>query len=162
RRSVMPKSLAPKQKRSKAALNRLLAATARVIGKHGLEGATIALIAKEAGLSSIVVYRRFRDKSALLEAVFLHMMESQEKMLLQLTDEQLMRGVPLAEFARRTFKAMVIAYRERGRFLNAARRFAQTRGSAAFYRKVEAFEIRALQHAMRMMLERRDEISHPQ
>src|SRR5262249_17709194 len=135
----MPKSFAPKQERSKATLNSLLAATARLIGKHGLEGVTIASIAKEAGLSAIVVFRRFRDKDALLEAVFLHMMAAQERALLQLTDEQLMRGVPLAEFARRTFKAMVIAYRRHGRFLNAARQFSQTGGSAAFYAKVEAF-----------------------
>ncbi|HET9742441.1 MAG TPA: helix-turn-helix domain-containing protein [Terriglobales bacterium] len=154
-------SFAPKQARSKSTLNRLMAATARVIEKHGMAKTTVALIAKEAGMSPTVVYRRFRDKNALLEAVFVHMMETQERALSHLTGAQLMRGLSLQEFTKRTFRSLLAAYGQRGNFLGAARQFARVHGKPSFLRRVEEFEKRAFQHAVAMMLERRDEIAHP-
>ena len=156
------RSLAPKQARSKASLQRLMTATQSVIEKYGAEGATVAMIAREAGLSPTVLYQRFRDKEELLEAVFRHVMDTQEQMLKNLTDEQLLRGLPLAEFAACTFRSLLLAYRNRGKFLNAARHFAQTCGTPSFARRVERFELLGYRHAIALMLERRSEIAHPE
>ena len=52
---------------------RLLAAAARVYAQHGFAGATTRLIAKEADLNEVTLFRHFRSKDALVdEAVRVH------------------------------------------------------------------------------------------
>src|SRR5690242_12225089 len=48
---------------------RILQAAARVYAQHGFRGATTRLIAIEAGVNEVTLFRTFGSKSALLEAV---------------------------------------------------------------------------------------------
>jgi AcrR family transcriptional regulator len=48
---------------------RILEAAARVYAKHGFRGATTRLIALEAGVNEVTLFRTFGSKGALLEAV---------------------------------------------------------------------------------------------
>jgi len=48
---------------------RILEAAARVYAKHGFRGATTRLIAAEAGVNEVTLFRTFGSKGALLEAV---------------------------------------------------------------------------------------------
>ena len=48
---------------------RILEAAGRVYAKHGFRGATTRLIAAEAGVNEVTLFRTFGSKSALLEAV---------------------------------------------------------------------------------------------
>ena len=48
---------------------RILEAAARVYAKHGFRGATTRLIATEAGVNEVTLFRIFGSKAALLEAV---------------------------------------------------------------------------------------------
>lgn len=48
---------------------RILEAAGRVYAKHGFRGATTRLIANEAGVNEVTLFRTFGSKSALLEAV---------------------------------------------------------------------------------------------
>ena len=48
---------------------RILEAAARVYSKHGFRGATTRLIASEAGVNEVTLFRTFGSKGALLEAV---------------------------------------------------------------------------------------------
>jgi AcrR family transcriptional regulator len=48
---------------------RILEAAARVYSKHGFRGATTRLIAAEAGVNEVTLFRTFGSKAALLEAV---------------------------------------------------------------------------------------------
>jgi len=48
---------------------RILEAAGRVYAKHGFRGATTRLIASEAGVNEVTLFRTFGSKSALLEAV---------------------------------------------------------------------------------------------
>lgn len=48
---------------------RILEAAARVYAKHGFRGATTRLIAIEAGVNEVTLFRTFGSKSALLQAV---------------------------------------------------------------------------------------------
>jgi len=48
---------------------RILEAAARVYAKHGFRGATTRLIALEAGVNEVTLFRTFGSKSALIEAV---------------------------------------------------------------------------------------------
>src|SRR5437762_7692033 len=48
---------------------RILQATARVYAQHGFRGATTRLIAIEAGVNEVTLFRTFGSKAALFEAV---------------------------------------------------------------------------------------------
>lgn len=67
--------LAPKQQRSRETLSRLLRGAIEVMEQYGLAGATIPRIAQAAGVAPASVYRRFRDRDALLRAAFLSVLE---------------------------------------------------------------------------------------
>src|SRR4051794_11152851 len=83
RRMAAIKSLVPQQARTRESLRKLLKAASEVLGQHGIEGATIPRIAAHAGLTPGAVYRRFKDKDALLEAVLLGILERQNERLEQ-------------------------------------------------------------------------------
>jgi AcrR family transcriptional regulator len=68
-------ALAPKQQRSRETLSRLLHAAVEVLDRRGLAGATIPRIAQAAGVAPASIYRRFRDRDALLRAAFLRVLE---------------------------------------------------------------------------------------
>jgi AcrR family transcriptional regulator len=51
---------------------RILEAAARVYAKHGFKGATTRLIAIEAEVNEVTLFRTFGSKGALLEAVLMH------------------------------------------------------------------------------------------
>ena len=51
---------------------RILDAAARVYALHGFRGATTRLIATEAGVNEVTLFRTFGSKSALIEAVLAH------------------------------------------------------------------------------------------
>src|SRR5215207_7220543 len=55
--------------RSMIIRERVLEAAARVYSKHGFRGATTRLIAAEAGVNEVTLFRTFGSKGALLEAV---------------------------------------------------------------------------------------------
>lgn len=50
---------------------RILEAAARVYAKHGFRGATTRLIANEAGVNEVTLFRTFGSKGALMEAVLM-------------------------------------------------------------------------------------------
>lgn len=49
--------------------SRVLQATAKVVGQHGMQGATIEQIAREAGVSRQAVYEQFGDRATLFAEV---------------------------------------------------------------------------------------------
>lgn len=59
----------PQQARSRASLEKVLAAAEHVLGRHGHEEFTIGAVAGQAGLSVGAIYRRFDGKDQLLYAV---------------------------------------------------------------------------------------------
>jgi AcrR family transcriptional regulator len=61
----------PRQQRSKASLDRVLAAGAEVLIDGGYAAFTINEVARRAGASTGLIYARFKDKAALFEAVML-------------------------------------------------------------------------------------------
>ncbi len=67
---LMNDSLAPRQDRSVKTQQALLDALDRLLQTCSFEELTVAQIAAEAGLTTGAIYRRFKDKRALLEASF--------------------------------------------------------------------------------------------
>jgi AcrR family transcriptional regulator len=73
----------PQQARSRAALQRLLAAAEHVLVNDGIDEFTIARVADHAGISVGGVYRRFASKEQLIEAIREALMERLEDAVAQ-------------------------------------------------------------------------------
>jgi AcrR family transcriptional regulator len=159
--AMAAKSLAPQQARSRESLRKLLRAAAEVMGQHGLEGATIPRIAAHAGLTPGAIYRRFRDKDALVEAVILGILERQEDQLENAFGPLRTRQVPLATVAEHVIGALVRSYRGNAALLRAMRHFVQGRAHTPFWRKASRLEARTFERLMDLFLAHEPEIAHP-
>lgn len=151
----------PKQARSRHTLFRLLSAAEALLEHGGLEAATVPNIAKAAGVSVGVVYRRFPDKDALLRAVyegyFATMSEQTVLRLRSVGDMEL----PLETTARALVAGLTHAYRRKRGLLRALRQYVQTHPDPEFRRHAQAMN-RAIMHAViALLLSHREKIKHP-
>lgn len=160
--STASKSLVPQQARSRESLRKLLKAAGEVLGQHGVAGATIPRIAAHAGLTPGAIYRRFRDKDALLEAVVLGLLERQDERLRLGIAPATAGQIPLAVFAEQFIGTMVVSYRANAPLLRAIRHFVQGREATPFARKAVRYEMRAFEWMVDLFLSHRSDISHPE
>jgi len=158
---MAPKSLAPQQARSRESLRKLLKAAAEVLGQHGVEGATVPRIAAHAGLTPGTVYRRFKDKDALIEAVVLGILERQQERLHLGASSDAARQIPLPAFADQLIGSMVVSYRANAALLRALRIFVQGRAHTSFWRKACRLETKTFEHLVDLFLTHADHIAHP-
>jgi AcrR family transcriptional regulator len=156
----MKKTLEPQQARSRESLQKLLKAATEVLGQHGVEGTTIPRIARHAGLTPGSVYRRFRNKEALLETAILGLMERQEKALRSTTPE-MAREIPLRVFADQVINSIVFAYRSRAPLIRAMRQFVQSRPRNVFWKKAARLEIQSYEQMLDLFLTHSERIRHP-
>jgi len=154
-------SLEPQQERSRESLRKLLKAATEVLGQRGLEGTTIPRIAEHAGLTPGAVYRRFRDKDALLEAAILGVLERQDERLKSGLTPAKAAKIPLDVFAEQIVGGMVVTYRANASLLRAFRHFTQGRMNSGFAKQATRLEIRSFERVVDLVLARRKEIRHP-
>lgn len=160
----MPKtkvSLEPQQERSRESLRKLLKAATEVLGQHGVEGTTIPRIAEHAGLTPGAIYRRFRDKDALLEAAILGILERQDERLKAGMTPAMTARIPLDVFAAQIVGGMVTTYRANASMLRAFRHFTRNREDTEFAKKASRLEIRAFDRVVDLVLASRKDIRHP-
>lgn len=153
-------SLEPQQERSRESLQKLLKAATEVLGQHGVEGATIPRIASHAGLTPGSVYRRFRDKDALLETALLGLLELQARNSRTLTPE-MAREIPLRVFADQIINSIVVSYRARAPLIRAMRQFVVGKRHTPFWREATRLEIQSYEHLVELFLTHSDRINHP-
>lgn len=161
-RSTATKSLVPQQARSRESLRKLLKAAAEVIGQHGIDGATIPRIAAHAALTPGAIYRRFKDKDALIEAVILRILERQDERLELAVAPASAGQIPLAVFAEQVIGGMVVSYRAHAPLLRAIRQFVQGKSHTPFWRKACRYETRAFERVVELFLARGPDITHPE
>ncbi len=89
--SAMKDSLAPQQDRAVKTQQTLLNALDHLLQTHSFEDLTVAQIAAEAGVTTGAIYRRFKDKRALLEASFERFLAQSQK--LQIERESAMENI---------------------------------------------------------------------
>jgi AcrR family transcriptional regulator len=154
------KTLEPRQARSRESLRKLLKAAADVLGQHGVEGTTIPRIARHAGLTPGAVYRRFRDKDALLETVILGILERQEERMKTGITPAMAAQIPLPVFAGQVIGGMVISYRMNAPLLRALRQFIQGRDQTRFGKKASRLERRSFERIVDLFLTHSKDISH--
>jgi len=158
---VKPREIEPKQERSRHTMHRLLSATEALLEHGGLEAATVPAIAKAAGLSVGVVYRRFPDKDMLLREVYLRFFETtiaQNRVQIQLAGE---KDLSLERLARGMIRGIAQGYRRRRGLLRALNRYAETHPDPEFRRKAKRLNRATMNSVAALLLSHRDEIKHP-
>jgi AcrR family transcriptional regulator len=157
-----PRPAAPvaRQERSRRTLDRLLDAAEQVLAEHGLEGATVPAIARQAGTSVGAVYRRFTDKDALLRAVhdrfFARVADANRSAL----DPARWAGVPARTVATAVVRGIVRGHREYRGLMRALLLFAETHPDPAFRRAAAERSGAAFDQLGGLLLARRGELAH--
>ena len=152
-------SLAPQQERSRKTLARLLNATVVTLESEGLKGTTIPRIAGAAGVAAASVYRRFRDRDALLRAAFLAALERSVHLEGPFEPASINTG-SLDEVATGLVAAISRQYREHPGLLRALIRFIETDTDEAFRKKVLGYVADSFLKAGDVLLMFRNRITH--
>jgi AcrR family transcriptional regulator len=133
-----------------------------VIAKHGLEGATLARIARQARVSPANVYRRFRDKDALIAAVFSRFSDIQAEHADQPIDTEPIRKMGLRAFVRQWIGALITSYRAQTRLMRATVEYSRQNAERPFIKRQVELEGRSFDKMAEALLLFRDEIRHPE
>lgn len=150
---------APQQARSQKTMQRTLDAAERILVERGLDAVTIPEVVRVAGSSVGAFYARFPDKRALLET--LHERACEET--LARADALLGADVWAERSLREILRAgVVLAVEVFGSRRNIMNAFAVTfAGDAGFARRRATTTARVAEGIAKLVLSRRDEISHP-
>src|ERR1044071_3807951 len=92
-RSTRRKRAAPKQERALQTRERLLDVAGELLGKVGIERISTNMICARAGLTPPALYRYFKDKYAVLEALGRRLMDRQNVVLSAWLDEHVPNGL---------------------------------------------------------------------
>jgi AcrR family transcriptional regulator len=133
-----------------------------VLADAGLEGATVPSIAARAGLSVGVVYRRFRDKDALLRATyerfFARALEGNRAALAPERWEGVGAGAVVAAIV----AGVVRGHVQHRALLRALLAYAESHHDPAFRRRVTALNAAAAAQLTALLEPRAAEIAHPE
>jgi AcrR family transcriptional regulator len=149
----------PKQERSLETLNRLLDAAERALEDEGLEAATVPAIAKRAGVSVGVVYRRFPNKDALIRGVYeryLWRAGEQNSMMMSTLSRV---NVSIEELLRGMVRGAVESYRRKRKLLHALIQYAQRHPDIK--RRVGEINRASTAALTALLLSHEDKITHP-
>lgn len=157
-----PSPRPPRQTRSRESLRRMLDAAEVVLAKHGLEGATLPRIAAKAKISPTNVYRRFRDKDALMAAVFQRLTERSSAATAAQFDPEAVRPLGLVGFSKNVIEGMIRNFRADAGLSRASVRYSEEHWEVDFVRKARASEAQSFQMMVNTFMMWRDQIKHPE
>ena len=152
----------PKQERSLQTLNRLLDAAERILEEEGLDAATVPVIAKRAGVSVGVVYRRFKNKDALIRGVyerFLWRVGEQNSIMLATLNRM---EISLPNLLRGMIRGSIESHRRKRNLLRALFQFARTHEDPTMKREAAKMNRASTAAITALMLTHRDKIGHPE
>ena len=151
----------PRQARSRETLRRLLDAAEAVMIKHGVEGTTLPRIARHARVAPATVYRRFKNKDALMRAVFRRFNERSSGAVREQFDADRLRGIGIVPFATHVVQGMVQGFRANAALSRAAVLYAEKNPKVDFIRKSAESEGQSFQRMVDTFMLWRDEIRQP-
>lgn len=93
KRKQSPRRVAPQQERSVQTRERLLDVAGALLGEVGIERISTNLICARAGMTPPALYRYFKDKYAVLEALGTRLMDRQNDVLYAWADEHAPNGL---------------------------------------------------------------------
>jgi AcrR family transcriptional regulator len=159
--SVKESGLAPQQARSRESLRRLLKAASEVLAEKGLKGATIPRIANRAGLSPGAVYRRFKDKDALLRTLLFELLESTDKGTSEVLTPEFVARQSLPQLVRKVVEGTLRGYRKHAALMRALHQFARSHPDSSLRKQLDKLEVRNFRRLVDVLLTKRYEIRHP-
>jgi AcrR family transcriptional regulator len=132
------------------------------MARHGLEGATLPRIAREARVSPANVYRRFRDKDALVAAVFRRFSDMQAEHADQPLDTGPIAKMGMRAFVRQWVGALLASFRARTKLMRATIEYSRQHSERSFIKRQMDLEGRSFDRMAEALLLFRDEIRHPE
>lgn len=150
----------PKQARSQQTLDRLLKAAEELIEERGCADVSIPELVARAGSSVGGFYSRFKNKDELLCALEERLLTQKRRLVDALTNEDRLRDASLQQIARPAIQQLVHIHRTRHRL--AAAFVAATARDPNHRARVAKFREEVVRRFGAVLLERRDEINHPQ
>ena len=150
-----------RQERSSRTVDRLLEATVKVLDEHGIEKTTIPRIARRAGFSPGTVYRRFRNKDALLREVCLRMLEQNYRSAIEAFTAAQCKELSLAQIVRTIIRMTLQGERKHRGLLRALLLFTLQHPNAGFVRRSTELQRKTFDEVARMLLHKRRDIRHP-
>lgn len=154
-------SLPVKQARSQETVDKLLDAAESLLGAGDLAAVTVPNIAKRAGVSVGVVYRRFSNKDALVRAVFERYFDRASAASAHGLDPRWWDGIGLPDIARTIIGSLVANYLQKREFLRAMHDYKQ-RADARFRRRLDELNAESTRGIAELLLTRRAEMHHPE
>lgn len=149
----------PQQARSQVTLDRILDAAEALVAAKGFEDAAVAEIARRAGSSVGAFYARFRDKDALLYALYERYFEQAVATANAALDPARWDGVAIPTILRAVVRFLVEIYRERAGLIRAF--VVRNHTDAAFRARQERLSHLVNEKLSALLLARRQEIAHP-
>lgn len=134
----LPGPLPPRQARSRAVLERLLAAAEAAIAERGTADLTVHQVAERAGVAAGTLYTRFRNKDALLRALAMASFERARRTADALLEDPRWRTLPPVERVHALVRMMVKSYRAKRGLLRAVHLYLRTHPDPAFQREAAA------------------------
>jgi AcrR family transcriptional regulator len=140
----------------------MLDAAEFVLATHGLEGATLPRIAAKAEISPTNIYRRFRDKDALMAAVFQRLTARSSAATAEQFDAEAVRPIGLVAFSKNVIEGMIRNFRADAGLTRATSRYSEEHWEVSFVRKARASEAQSFQTMVRTFMMWREKINHPE
>jgi AcrR family transcriptional regulator len=147
------------QARSQQTLERLLDSAEALIAEKGFADVPVADIADRAGVSVGAFYSRFRDKEALLHCLQDRLVAETRATVDVTLEPERWRGASIEEIGRELIAFMVEIHRERAGILREILGRAHT--DPEIVERKEQLIAYILERLQPLLLERREEISHP-
>jgi AcrR family transcriptional regulator len=150
----LDRPLPARQDRSQATTERLLEAAESLLREGGPDDATLRAIADRAGVSLGIVYRRFRDKDAVLRAVYTRFFERVAATNARSLDSSAARlaNATVAQASAALVSGIAEGYRSHRPLLRALVLYARTHPSADFRKRAAALNSDAY-HGMQRLFE---------
>ena len=151
----------PRQARSQASLDRLLAAVERVIAERGVARLTVQEVARRAGLATGTLYTRFENKDALLRTFTVAFFGRARRTADSLLDDTRWRAMAPAPLVAAIVRVLVKSYRAKRPLLRALYLYVRTHPDTEFQAEAAAFNGDFVRRLTGLLLQHRAAITHP-
>ncbi len=141
-------------------MHRLLDAAEDLLREEGVEGATLRAIADRAGVSVGIVYRRFRDKDAVLRAVYMRFFEAIDAGNRRALARAAQQTATTEQILTMVVRGIADGYRTHRDLVRALVLYARTHPDAKFRNRARALNAVAYKRIQQLLLARRRRILH--
>lgn len=149
----------PQQVRSQETLTRILDAAEALVAEKGFEDTPISEIVRRAGSSVGAFYTRFADKDTLLHALYDRYLEQAIATTDDALDPARWESASITELLDAVVRFLVAIYREQQGLMRAF--VMRNHSDATFQARRERLSHYVNERLAALLLERRDEITHP-